>query len=304
MRVLISGAGGMVGTALAAHWSGHDVFRLVRRPVASPNEIFWNPQDRVLDSKAIEGFDAFVHLAGASIAAGRWSGQRKREIRDSRVESTRLLASSITQLTQPPKTWLSASATGYYGDRGDEILTERSGPGSGFLASVCQEWEAATAPAVQAGVRVVCCRLGMVLSGTGGALPTMALPFRFGLGGRLGSGRQYVSWICLDDLVRAFHHLINEAGIAGPVNVVSPNPVRNLDFVRSLSRVLGRPAIFPAPAAALRLMLGEMAQELLLSGARVQPERLLSSGYRFSYPELTPALRHVLHERVSATGAA
>lgn len=244
----------------------------------------------------MEARDAFVHLAGENIAAGRWTRARKARIRDSRVKVTRRLCESLAGLSQPPKVLVSASAVGYYGDRGEEVLTEESPAGMGFLSEVCRGWEAACEPAVQKGIRVVNLRTGMVLSAAGGVLPRMLLPFRMGLGGRIGSGRQFMSWIDLDDLVGVIFHALTCDTLAGPVNAVAPNPVINLEFTRTLGRVLRRPTFFCVPAWALRLALGEMADELLLASARVAPARLAASGYVFRYPELEGALRHVLGE--------
>jgi hypothetical protein len=249
-----------------------------------------------LDAALVEAPDAFVHLAGENIAAGRWTAARKARIRDSRVKVTRRLCESLARLSQPPKVVVSASAVGYYGDRSDEVLTEESPSGAGFLAQVCREWEAACGPAVQKGIRVVNLRTGMVLSAAGGMLPRILPPFRMGLGGRIGSGRQYMSWIALDDLVGVIVHALTCDRPAGPVNAVAPNPVTNLEFTRTLGRVLRRPTFFAVPAWAARLAFGEMAGALLLASARVEPARLAASGFVFRYPELEGALRHMLGE--------
>ena len=237
---------------------------------------------------------AVVHLAGENIAAGRWTPARKAEIRRSRVDGTRNLCEVLARLPHPPKVLVSASAIGLYGDRGAEILTEESAAGTGFLAEVCREWEAAAAPAARVGIRVVNLRFGMVLSPTGGALKKMLLPFKLGMGGRIGSGEQFTSWIALDDVIGAIHHVLCEESVRGAVNAVAPEPASNADFTRTLARVLRRPTLLPLPAFAARLALGEMADALLLGGARVMPARLQASGYRFRFPDLESALRHLL----------
>jgi uncharacterized protein (TIGR01777 family) len=254
------------------------------------NPLFDNPAPFV-------GAHAVVHLAGESIAGGRWTAERKKKIVESRLVGTQNLAESIAKVTRRPAVLVSASAIGYYGDRGDEVLTESSSSGSGFLAQVASGWEAATEPAARAGVRVVAPRIGVVLAGQGGALPKMALPFRFGLGGRVGSGKQWMSWITLDDLVRLLVYAVTNELIRGPVNAVSPQSVTNAEFTRTLARVLHRPAIFPAPAFAVRLVLGEMADELLLASQRVEPKVAMESGFRFQYPQLETALGHALTEQ-------
>ena len=297
MNILVTGSSGLIGSALVrfltAH--GHAVTRLVRgTPRASEPEFHWDPTSGRIDSRALDGVDAVVHLAGENIAAGRWTADRKTQIRESRVKGTRLLAETLAWLASPPRVLVCASAMGYYGNRGNEVLGEDSPPGTGFLAELCQAWEAASEPAERAGIRVVKLRVGIVLSSQGGALARMLLPFRLGLGGRIGGGRQYMSWIALDDLVAVVLHALTTNSLAGPVNAVTPNPVTNQEFTRMLGRVLGRPTILPVPAFAARLALGEMANELLLSSARLEPARLLASGYTFRYPELEGALRQVL----------
>ena len=242
----------------------------------------------------LEGQDAVVHLAGENIAGAPWSQERKKTIRDSRVVGTRFLCDSLLRLERPPETLVSASATGYYGDRGEEILREESGPGEGFLAEVCRDWEEATGEAVRKGMRVVNLRIGMVLSAEGGALAKMLPTFRAGAGGRVGSGRQYMSWIALPDLVDAIRHAIATDSLRGPVNAVSPHPVTNREFTKTLGHVLGRPTVAFLPAFAARLLFGEMADELLLASARVEPAKLLASGYRFRLPEVEGAIRYLL----------
>jgi len=296
MNILVTGASGMIGTALTSSLtaSGHEVTRLVRaQPKPGEKAIRWNPMAGIIEASALEGMDAVVHLAGENIAE-RWTAAKKVKIRDSRVKGTQLLCETLARLTSPPKVLVSASAVGYYGDRGEETLTEDSPPGRGFLPEVCRAWEAATEPARQHGIRVVQLRLGVVLSAAGGALAKMLPPFRLGLGGVLGSGRQYMSWIALDDAVGAMQHAIATDSLQGPTNAVAPRAVTNQEFTKTLGKVLGRPTAIPLPAFAARLMFGEMADELLLASARVQPTKLLASGYQFRYPELEAALRHVL----------
>ncbi len=296
MHVAVSGSRGLVGSSLVPLLTtgGHRVTRLVRGAAAGADETAWDPVRGLLDVPRLDGVDAVVHLAGENIAAGRWTPARKAEIRRSRVDGTRTLCDVLARLPHPPTVLVSASAIGIYGDRGAEVLTEQSAPGTGFLTDVCREWEAATESASQAGIRVVNLRFGMILSPRGGALQKMLLPFRLGLGGRIGDGRQFTSWIAVDDAVGVIHHAICEASVRGPVNAVAPGPVSNADFTRSLARVLRRPALFPVPAFAARLAFGEMADALLLAGARVMPARLQASGYRFRFPELEAALRHLL----------
>lgn len=297
MNILVSGSSGLIGSALVDFLASvrHEVTRLVRsKRKQNLKEIRWDPAAGNIDLAGLEGVNAVVHLAGESIAGGRWTKGRKARVLNSRVKGTRLLCESLASLAPPPAVLASASAVGYYGDRGEEILDEESLAGSGFLAAVCHEWEDATQPAARAGIRVVHLRLGMVLSGSGGALATMLTPFRLGLGGRLGRGRQYVSWIALDDVVHAIYHCLTYESLHGPVNLVSPNPVTNREFTTRLGAVLKKPTLIPAPAAVLRLMLGQMADELLLASTRVQPTRLSATGYRFRYPELDGALRHEL----------
>jgi uncharacterized protein len=297
MRILVSGSSGLIGSALLPILSraGHSVARLVRPGrMPAPGDVSWDPAAGRIALPSLEGFDAVVHLAGHNIAAGRWTPKQKERIHDSRVKSTRLLTQSLSALARPPRVLVAASAIGFYGGRGDEVLTEESRAGSGFLPEVCQEWETATAPAAQKGIRVVNLRFGMVLAADGGALERMLLPCKLGLGGALGSGRQWVSWITRDDVLGIIRYAMADERLQGPVNAVAPEPVTNRDFSRALGRVLHRPAIMPVPAFALRLMLGEMADGLLLASDRVYPARLKASGYRFLYPELDSALQYLL----------
>ncbi len=295
MNILVTGASGLVGShlqpALAAE--GHTVTALVRRAAAA-GQIRWDPAAGQLDADQLQGFDGVVHLAGESIAEGRWTAAKKERIRSSRVDPTTLLCQTLARLPQPPKVLISASAIGFYGDRGDQPLDEESPAGAGYLPEVCQAWEGATQAAAEAGIRVVRLRIGVVLSREGGALQKMLLPFRMGAGGRIGSGRQYWSWIAIDDLVGVIGHALQTTSLEGAVNAVAPQPVTNLEFTKTLGRVLGRPTIFPMPAFAARLALGEMANDLLLASARVVPDKLHGSGYTFRYPDLEGALRHVL----------
>ncbi len=297
MNILVTGSTGLVGSALVPFLTtgGHEVIRLVRsQPRAGASEVHWDPATGTVDAGNLEGMDAVVHLAGESIAVGRWTPEKKARIRDSRVKGTRLLCESLARLAQPPKAVVCASAIGYYGDRGEEMLREESVAGAGFLAEVCRDWEAAADAARQRGIRVVHLRIGVVLSRAGGALAQMLFPFRMGLGGKIGSGKQYLSWIAIDDLIGVNLHALTSDTLQGPVNAVAPNPVTNLEFTRTLGRVLARPTLFPMPAFAARLAFGEMADELLLASTRVEPVRLSATGYRFHHPQLEGALRHLL----------
>jgi uncharacterized protein (TIGR01777 family) len=296
-RVAVTGASGLVGQSLAAFLStgGHRVAPLVRRAAtAGSDEIRWDPARGEIDRDGLAGVDAVVHLAGESIAAPRWSEAKKRAIRDSRVQGTRLLCEALASLERPPEVLVSASAIGIYGDRGVEIVDEESAPGEGFLAEVCREWEAAAAPARDRGIRVVHLRIGVVLSARGGMLAQVLTPFRLGLGGPVGGGKQVLSWISLDDLVGAIHFALFADHLTGPVNAVAPDAVTNREFARCLGRVLRRPAVVPLPSAAVRAALGEMGENLLLGGVRVAPSRLLETGFRFLYGDLEDALRFEL----------
>lgn len=295
MRIGVTGATGLVGSALlpALTGAGHEAVGLRRGSAAAAGPPSWDPSSgRVA---AGDGpLDAVVHLAGENIAGGRWNAARKGRIRDSRVEGTGALCRGLAALDPRPATLVCASAVGFYGDRGDERLDESSPAGTGFLADVCREWEAAAAPAREAGIHVVHLRIGIVLTPAGGALGQMLLPFKLGLGGVIGSGRQFMSWIALDDVAAAVLHAVGTDGLDGPVNAVAPHPVANAEFTKTLGRVLRRPAVLPMPAFGARLAFGEMADHLLLGGARVEPTRLLETGFDFSHPELEGALRHLL----------
>ena len=295
MDVLVSGSTGLIGSALvpALTNEGHRVVRLTRSGDDGDGTATWDPSAGTIDAARLEGIDAVVHLAGENIV-GRWTPAKKARIRDSRVWGTRLLAETLAGLATPPEVMVSASATGYYGDRSNELLREESAPGANFLAGVCQEWEAAAQPAREAGVRVVHPRFGIVLSPEGGALGTTLPIFKLGGGGRIGSGNQYWPWVALDDVVGAILHSLATGSLEGPVNVGVYDPPTNAQYTRTLGRVLNRPTIFPLPAPAARLMLGQVADELLLASQRVEPAKLRESGFEFRYPELEGALRHLL----------
>lgn len=294
MKILVTGASGLVGSALlpALRQAGHDAVGLVRRPARGASESQWDPA--MPNAALFAGAEAVVNLAGESIAAGRWSAARKAAILNSRVVSTQTVAASMAAANPRPRVLVSASAVGFYGSRGDEVLDDNSPSGGGFLAEVGRQWEAATQAAASAGVRVVPLRIAMVLSGAGGALPRMLTPFRLGLGGRIGDGRQWMSWIALDDLVALILHVLTTDSLRGPVNAVSPNPVTNAEFTRALGQALHRPTLFPMPAFAVRAAFGEMGTELLLASQRVLPRAALASGFRFRHPELGAALVSVL----------
>jgi len=297
VRILVSGSSGLIGSALtrALASGSHTVVRLARSSVRVDGaSVSWDPERQTIDRAGLEGFDAVVHLAGEPIL-GRWTAAKKRRIRDSRVLGTQLLAEALGSLAQRPSVLVCASAAGYYGDRGGEILTEDSTPGRGFLAGVAQAWESAAESARGAGIRVVHIRTGLVLARAGGLLKTILPPFQLGLGGPIGRGRSWWSWITLDDLVAAYRFAIVREGITGAVNAAAPNPVTNADFARMLGAVLKRPALLPVPPLALRLVFGrEAADDAMLSGTRLHPARLLAAGFRFQYAELEAALRRVL----------
>ena len=298
-RVLVSGASGFVGRALVPHLekAGHSVFRLVRSAPQGPNEIRWNPPEGVVEFSTDTVFDAVVHLAGENIVAHRWTAARKAAIRESRVASTSGLVRALGQCGHPPRVLVSSSAVGFYGDRGDERLTEQSGPGTGFLADVCEVWEREAEGARAWGARVVLLRTGLVLAADGGALAKMRPIFRAGLGGRLGHGRQWVSWITRDDLIAVIGRALADEKLMGPINAVAPQPMTNAEFTAALARAVHRPAIWPVPAWLLRAIFGEMATATLLASTRATPERLQAVGHVFRHPQLVEALDEILHPK-------
>jgi uncharacterized protein (TIGR01777 family) len=294
-RVLVTGASGPIGTALLAslETQGTQIVRLVRGRASNAAQVSWDPLAPLLPA-ALSGFDAVIHLAGESIV-GRWTAEKKKAIRESRVQGTRNLAAALAQSEAKPRVLVCASAVGFYGDRGEEVLREESTGGQGFLPEVCRQWEDASRIAAEAGIRTVNIRIGLVLSAQGGALEKMLTPFKLGLGGRIGSGRQWWSWIHVDDIVGGIQHAIRTESLSGAVNLVAPNPVRNAEFTNMLASVLGRPAFFPVPEFALRLAFGKMAaEELLLASARVEPGKLVASGYTFRFRELRAALENLV----------
>lgn len=300
MKIAIGGSTGLVGSALVPFLTtgGHDVVRLIRSGNAPPDgsrTVAWNPAAGELDAAGLEGCDAIVHLGGHNIASGRWSRRMKTRLRDSRVNSTDLLARTLASMSNPPKVFVCASAIGFYGgDRGDEVLTEDSAPGDKYISDLCQDWENAVAPARDAGIRVINLRTGVVLSPQGGALHKMLLPFKMGGGGIVGNGRQWWSWVSIEDLPRIILHCLQTDSLSGPVNAVAPGAVDNRAFTKTLGRVLRRPTVIPLPAFAVRLLFGEMGQELMLGSTRVEPTRLAESGYEFAFRDLEAALRSVL----------
>ncbi len=297
MKILITGSTGLLGSALVARLEkdAHTIVRMVRdRQKVGPGHVYWSSEaPDPIDREALEGFDAVVHLAGETVAQ-RWSPERKHRIRNSRVQGTGILVQNFRELGHPPKVMLCASAIGYYGERGDEVVNEQSPRGKGFLSSVCRDWEDAALSYADTGARVVCMRLGVVLGRGGGALAKMLPPFRLGLGGVLGPGTQYMSWIHLQDVVGAIHYMLENEDLAGPVNLAAPNPVTNREFTRTLGKVLKRPTVFPLPGFLLQFAMGEMARETLLSSTRVEPAALVQAGFRFSFPQLRPALEDLI----------
>ena len=296
MKIVVSGSTGLIGSALtrALARRGDDVVPLVRRRVAPGEQaLAWDPEQGTIDGAGLEGTDAVIHLAGENVF-GRWSPAKKQRIYDSRVKGTRLVSDALAGLHRHPATLLAASAIGYYGDRGDEPVTEESAPGEDFLAHVARDWESATAVATRAGIRVVNMRMGVVLTTTGGALSKMLPAFRLGLGGRVGSGNQYLSWIALADVLNAILHLLEKADLVGPVNMTAPAPITNREFARALGKVLGRPAVVTVPAFALRMAFGTEGAAMLQSGQRVLPKRLVASGFHFSCKDVETALRYLL----------
>lgn len=304
-KILLSGASGMVGGALRSGLKrgGAQTVQLVRKGPLGSEQVYWDPGAPLpVHPQALHGITAAIHLSGANVAGQRWTASYQRALIASRVQTTRALATELAELAQPPGVLLVASAVGIYGDRGEELLDERSAPGRGFLADLCQAWEQAAQPAVDAGIRVVHLRLGVVIGPGGGALGRMTPVFRLGLGGRLGSGRQWMSWIALEDVVGAVAFLLENEAMAGPVNLTSPQPVRNAEFTRALAGQLHRPAVFPVPALALRLAFGQMAEEALLAGAKAMPQKLLEAGYRFRLPQVEAALAAALDPHAGARG--
>jgi uncharacterized protein len=302
MKVVISGSSGLIGNALVAKFTGDgdDVYRLVRSKPRNDKEIQWDPHAQTMDKSTLEGFDVVINLAGESIASGKWTEDKMQKIRNSRVQGTTLLANTLSELEAKPKVLVSASAIGYYGDRGNEICIEESPVGAGYLASVCREWERAANLASKGGIRVVQMRIGIVLSREGGALAKMLPAFQMGAGGPLGSGKQYMSWITLEDLVGAFQHAIATESLSGPVNIVAPNTVQNTDFTKTLSKVLAKPAFMPVPGFVLEFALGRMADELLLTSQRVEPKKLLHTEFHWKHPKLEDALKAVLAVPIKA----
>ena len=304
LRIGVTGSSGLIGRALCHTLTtgNHEVVRVVRKRGPIGSDVFWDPTEEKIDADGLEGLDAVVHLAGESLLGFRWTDSKKKRITESRVRGTEFLARTLAALRHPPRVLVSASAVGFYGDRGTEILTERSKAGKGFLADLCQAWEAASRPASRMGIRVVNLRTGLVLTPLGGALGTMLLPFRAGVGGRLGSGRQYMSWIDHDDLLTLIHHVIRTDSISGAVNATSPYAVPNSTFTDTLGRVLHRPTLLPIPHLAVRALLGEMGRETLLSSTRTQPGVALETGFEFRYPGLEDSLLYQLGREVSSPG--
>ena len=297
MDIAVTGSHGFIGSALlpALTSEGHRPVRVVRSRAAGEDELSWDPEAGTIDAAGLEGIGGVVHLAGAGIGDKRWTDTRKRLILESRTKGTSLLARTLAGLQHPPSTLISASAIGYYGNRGDEPLDEQSAPGTDFVARVCVQWEGAAAPAADAGIRVARVRNGVVLGRGGGVLPRLLLPFRLGLGGRIASGRQYMSWISIDDEVRAIVHALTRDGVAGPVNLTGPAPVTNDEFTKTLGRVVRRPTVIPTPLLPVRARYGsELVQHLLVEGQRVLPKRLEATGYAFRHPTLEDALRAVV----------
>lgn len=296
MRIAITGSTGLVGERLVPFLraSGHEILRLVRSTPSATDEIHWNPATGKIDAARLEGLDAVVHLAGVSINSGLWTEKRKRGILESRVQGTDLLARTLAGLQSPPPVLATASGVNFYGDRGDHESTETTPQGEGFLADVVRQWEAAADPAREGGIRVVHLRFGVVLAGEGGMLPLISLPFRFGAGGAIGSGSQWMSWIALDDLIGVIHEAIVNDALTGPVNATAPEAVTNAQFTETLGRVLNRPTFMRVPGFAARAVGGQLAEELILISQRVVPARLQEIGFRFAFPTLEPALRHEL----------
>ena len=296
MKILITGASGLIGKALQNSFAekGHDLLLAGRSEPRAANQIQWTIESGFADPRRLEGIDAFIHLAGENISALRWTDEKKRAIRDSRVLGTRSVVDAIGKLKQKPKVFIAGSATGYYGDRGDEVMTENDGPGDTFLSEVCKAWEAESRRAEYLGIRSVLLRTGIVLSKDGGALAEMLTPFKLGVGGVVGSGRQWMSWISLEDVVGAINFALENDELSGPINIVAPNPVTNKEFTRTLGEVIHRPTILPLPQFAVKLAFGEMGDALLLDSTRVIPERLANAGYKFKFENLKLAVQNAL----------
>lgn len=296
MKILISGASGLVGTNLIPTLTAHDVYKLVRKTPKASDEIEWDAEKGFAESeqKKLENFDAVIHLAGDNVASENWSDEKKRTIKESRTVGTRILVDALKKCKNPPKHFIGASAIGFYGDGKDEILDERSAKGAGFLAEICDEWERESKRAEDFGARVVLMRIGVVLAKDGGALEKMLTPFKFGVGGTIGSGEQWMSWIAIDDVVSIVHFFLNDENLRGAFNLTAPNPAKNADFVKTLGGALNRPTVLPLPAFAVKLMFGEMGETLLLTGARVLPKRLRDAGYEFKFDNLEEAMKSVL----------
>ncbi|MCY7375895.1 MAG: TIGR01777 family oxidoreductase [Pyrinomonadaceae bacterium] len=296
MKILVSGASGLVGTHLIPTLlaKGNQIYKLVRHAPDGNDEIEWDTENGSIDEEKLEDFDAVIHLAGDNVASENWSEEKKRKIRDSRVSGTRILVDALKRRINPPKHFISASAIGFYGNHDSEILNEESAAGKGFLPEVCQEWEREASKAENFGARIVLLRIGVVLSKDGGALAKMLTPFKFGVGGTVGSGKQYLSWIALDDLIKIINFALENTDLRGAINAVAPNAVTNEEFTRTLGKSLNRPTILPIPEFAVKLLFGEMGETLLLEGARVYPQKLLDAKFTFDYANLEPALKHVL----------
>ncbi len=295
MKVAVTGSSGLIGSSLLSFLLKKNVtISKILRENPKDDDISWKPEDGDWDSAFTDGVDGFVHLAGENIASGRWTKVKKERIRSSRVEGTKQLCKHILKLPTPPSVFVCASAIGFYGDRGMEFLNENSPRGSGFLPDVCVDWEEATDPISKAGIRVVNVRFGVVLSKDGGALAKMLTPFKMGMGGKVGSGKQYMSWVAIDDVTGAIYHSLTTDTLKGPVNVTAPNPVTNKEFTNTLGKVLNRLTVMPMPAFVARLAFGEMANDLLLASTKVAPKKLLESGYSFQYTELENAIKHIL----------